>query len=779
MDAWGAGAESESEVQAYDDWASQPYDWANASLEEQLGVRELSEIAGVSAPSGVPGLQDLYDEQDRNSAYNDLDRQVGHDLAWASDPRFQYTPEMLGQSQMANTYGDPRYAQQQQDVYDRAMGLSGSRMQFEGSGRQDQVWNELNSLSAPDWTGSDSLQQDAYGRIAGNNSGLQMDAYGRIASNNSSQQQDAYGRIAANNDGQQQQMINRVLSNNSGQQQDAYGRIAGNNSAQQNQMLSRVMANNSDLQQRWLSAIESNNSAEQQKVLKDAESLYKSGGKEGLEWDDGSRQQEQYDRFEEIIDGGGATEIERARRASARADSESWLRGQREADMDNLAARGMMGSGAELATLQMDRQAAASRNSLADLETAAELEARRMSAITSNAGLATDMRAQKNSQEQFEAGRSDMALGMRGDMSNAIRSMDLQRAQAGMAGASDIRAMDQQRDIAGLEGASAIRGMDLSRDQSLGQLASQIRSLDLQRDSTALQGATDARGMNLQRDLGLGNLATDMRSLDLQRDTSLGTLATQTRSLDLQRDLGLGGLATDMRGQNFQEQSFNAGYNLDVANSKGNLANTMRNQTYNEQVAQRNSDLQSLGLAGTMSSNMRASDWTERSTRAAAADQFAVINNAATNSSRAANTGFLQDSYTRTQDRRSQEYMADQANKTGAAIAGMGFDQRENGMGANYASGRAAIDAQSARDAKQRYEDLILGINGQKAAADAAHADNIRGTSDDISAGTQETATAIAGVYGGIAGAAGGDPAANAGQTAQYRVQGYKPRYSY
>ena len=118
-------------------------------------------------------------------------------------------------------------------------------------------------------------------------------------------------------------------------------------------------------------------------------------------------QQRALDSLFGIADAGGATAQERARRAKARGESENWLRGQREADMQNLAERGMSGSGAELLTLGNDRQAAAQRNSAADLETDAWLEQRALDALFSGGQLAGQMRDTGFREGMERAGAAD------------------------------------------------------------------------------------------------------------------------------------------------------------------------------------------------------------------------------------------------------------------------------------------------------------------------------------------------------------------------------------
>lgn len=82
-----------------------------------------------------------------------------------------------------------------------------------------------------------------------------------------------------------------------------------------------------------------------------------------------------------LWDQGGLTANERAKREGARRDAGQWLRGQREADMADLAERGMLGGGAEIATMLGNRQAAADRISREDLDTAAYAEERALNAL--------------------------------------------------------------------------------------------------------------------------------------------------------------------------------------------------------------------------------------------------------------------------------------------------------------------------------------------------------------------------------------------------------------
>jgi hypothetical protein len=164
--------------------------------------------------------------------------------------------------------------------------------------------------------------------------------------------------------------------------------------------------------------------ADQRAVLNQAMGFGSNTGPGSLQFDNGARQSEQYGNLQGIIAGGGATAIEMADRARQRGDSEAWLRGQREADMADYAERGLTGSGMELLALSSDRQAAAGRNSLADLETAKALEQRRMDAINSAAGLASTMRGNTIDEQSLLNNRSTAGLNAASSVANAMRTAD-------------------------------------------------------------------------------------------------------------------------------------------------------------------------------------------------------------------------------------------------------------------------------------------------------------------------------------------------------------------
>src|SRR5690606_7552923 len=111
---------------------------------------------------GSLGMGTMPERQAAASRYaetNAQDQRYGSDLSWL-DPSFQFQdPQLLGPSQAASAYADPRYVQQQQDVYDRTMATAGAPINWESSARQEGLYGQYGQLQAPDWTGSDSGQR--------------------------------------------------------------------------------------------------------------------------------------------------------------------------------------------------------------------------------------------------------------------------------------------------------------------------------------------------------------------------------------------------------------------------------------------------------------------------------------------------------------------------------------------------------------------------------------------------------------------------------------------
>lgn len=203
-------------------------------------------------------------------------------------------------------------------------------------------------------------------------------------------------------------------------------------------------------------------------------------GPGSLAFDNGARQQEQYGNLQGIIAGGGANAIEMANRQKQRGDEEAWLRGQREADMADYAERGLTGSGMELLALSGDRQASAGRNSLADLQTAKDLEQRRLDAINSASGLASTMRGNTIDEQSLLNQAKTSALSNATSLANSMRTQDYNELTY-----NDKRGLDalqQQTDLA-----------TKTRDQ---QLAEQIANSNAQQNALNSQGTIAGQARN-------------------------------------------------------------------------------------------------------------------------------------------------------------------------------------------------------------------------------------------------------------------------------------------
>jgi hypothetical protein len=164
-------------------------------------------------------------------------------------------------------------------------------------------------------------------------------------------------------------------------------------------------------------------------LVKQQQSLVDEVRGRGLTADKTSRdaQQGALDELMGIYSQGGQTARDKMLRAKARADSENWLRGQREADMQSMAERGVSGSGAEVLSMLGDRQDAASRLSAADLQASADAEQRALDALLSGTQVARGMESSANA---YQAGNTAAAGGMLGDMRGSADAY--QRANADM-----------------------------------------------------------------------------------------------------------------------------------------------------------------------------------------------------------------------------------------------------------------------------------------------------------------------------------------------------------
>ena len=469
-------------------------------------------------------------------ASNPTNDRYGTDLSWL-DPSFQTTPAMLGNAQQA--YIDPNAIAKQNQTFGAYQQMANTPLQF----------------------ASPQQQQDMYGTFGGVAGGSLNPTY--------------------MGNGAQQGIVNSI-----GQLQNpTYA-----SPAQQQQVLSQVQG---------LKGPQFGSSADQTNIMDQLGSIARSGGNQGITLDNGQRQGDQYNNLDEIIGRGGLTANQVAARQGQRADEEQWLRSQREADQQQAAARGMSGSGSSLLALGQDRQASAGRNSLADLQSAAQAETNRLGAIGQAGTLAGQMRQQTNADQFGLAARGDSALLNQGNMANTLRQ---NAYQEGM-GTSGFQ-LDQTAQEAAL--ANTLRqqqaqeqqynaGFGLDKLGTQGQITGQMRS---QSDQEAQYNAQ----LQFQAMQQQANLANQLRSD--QYNETMGQANTTLGALN-----GQSGIANNMAGQSLSQNQWNAGqqnqfsqlnqsaFNTAQQNNAAFLQNSYQSMMNNRQQWQINNLNQGINVA--------------------------------------------------------------------------------------------------------------------------------------------------------------------------------------
>lgn len=655
-----------------------------------------------------PNAQIFQDARARDAQMAQTDAinaRYGSDLSWL-DPSFQQTPQMLGQSQGSQTYANPQDVAAQQSVYNSLGGMVGKDMGYAGAGQQQGMFNQWGGVAAGQ--GAPQFQSGA-------------------------QQQQLLGQIG--------QLANPTWGSDA-KQQEMYGQV-GNMSGPQFGSAADQQAVSARYNQRasGSGAPQFVADADQRSVLNDLASVAKSGGAQGLALDNGARQGEQYGNLQDIIAGGGATKIEMANRQAQRMDQEQWLRSQREADQKAAEARGMSGSGSELLSIAADRQAAAGRNSLADLQTAAQLEQRRTDAIGQAGSLAGQMRGQTNDAEFSKAARGDQARMAQGSMANQLS-------------ADDFRNKSYE---------------DQTRLQALGGQANMTNQLR----QAAYQEGMGRNQAELQKYGLQSDLANTMRSQQYQEqafDAGYGL-----DKLNAQANIS----AQD-RAQTNAGLQYNDARAMNALQQQTALANQLRSDQYNEANATRGYDLQALGAQGGLATNMRNASTQEGQFRANSADQFSQLNQSAYNTAAANNAQFLQNSYQNMMNNRQtweQNKLA-----TGVNVAGtiQNFDDRQNQAAYTGASGLAAGSADAFNTANANANSTKLaaatGGNAQVLAANQQY-NNAFGTGVGKTFGAfgDTVATMAGGPPSGGAGA-GGAGATTGGATAAPQTQLQMPQ---
>jgi len=118
-------------------------------------------------------------------------------------------------------------------------------------------------------------------------------------------------------------------------------------------------------------------------------------------------QQDAMDRVLGIANEEGLTAIDRARIAEQRAGEEQWLRGQRGATLANMEARGLGGSGAELASIFDSQQSSANRNAMSGVQFEALAQQRQDQALRDAFGMSSDARNQSFGEASYIASAQD------------------------------------------------------------------------------------------------------------------------------------------------------------------------------------------------------------------------------------------------------------------------------------------------------------------------------------------------------------------------------------
>lgn len=284
------------------------------------------------------------------------------------------------------------------------------------------------------------------------------------------------------------------------------------------------------------------------------------GGREGTS-DAESEQAQQYalDELFGLYRQGGQGAQDRAARARNRADSENWLKGQREADIQDRAERGMSGSGGEILDLLADRQAAASRLSAGDLEADAAAEQRAMDALLSGTQLATGMRSASDAYEaENTRARAGVADSMRTAADAYQGANDRMRGQTmeGMRSAADQFSVNNDRTASDL--ASRMRD---SSDRFVGDNADRLGD-SAEFNAKMINDAADAGKRFLQdayTDTMRRRDTWDRELLGLQADVATGTRTHDASQNTQGWNQGTDLATADARATNSAQDAYNAG----------------------------------------------------------------------------------------------------------------------------------------------------------------------------------------------------------------------------
>jgi hypothetical protein len=136
------------------------------------------------------------------------------------------------------------------------------------------------------------------------------------------------------------------------------------------------------------------------------------------------------EQLNQIVSGGGLTDIDVARLAEIRAQQAAQERGGRQAIQQNLAQRGLAGAGSELAAYLQSQQSGADRAALEGANVAAEAQARQLQAGLQRGQLAGNISERDYARSAQRAQAQDIINRFNVENRNLAQMSNLERQQA-------------------------------------------------------------------------------------------------------------------------------------------------------------------------------------------------------------------------------------------------------------------------------------------------------------------------------------------------------------
>jgi hypothetical protein len=134
-------------------------------------------------------------------------------------------------------------------------------------------------------------------------------------------------------------------------------------------------------------------------------------------------------KLEDITNSSGMTAIDRARLGEIQAQSSLQERGQRQAILQNMAARGLYGSGTELASILQNQQGASQSANLAGSQVAADAQNRAYNALLQGGQMSTDIENSDYMRMQQAAQAQDSINQYNNQNKNVAKMQDWQNKQ--------------------------------------------------------------------------------------------------------------------------------------------------------------------------------------------------------------------------------------------------------------------------------------------------------------------------------------------------------------